>query len=214
MIDLVQLQLYVTLIKDCITILSTATIAIIAIIGLTTWKKQLKGKTEYELARRLLRAVYEVRDAIGAVRNPFASAAEISISLQEANIEIEPRDPEFNAKSQSALYQRRWKKVQEALGELDLEEFEAEVIWGHGIKEKILVLRRQVVKLYSYIHLYLTAIQNPDKVILREGNAENVEEVIYDFHDLIKDNSNNAFTLKTVEAIEQIESFLKPFMKL
>jgi type IV secretory pathway VirB2 component (pilin) len=65
------IQPWVTLIKDIVTGLAAATAAVIGVLGLRTWKAQLKGKTEYETARSLLRCVYRVRDAMRVVRNPF-----------------------------------------------------------------------------------------------------------------------------------------------
>lgn len=46
---------------------SAIAVAVIAGIGLRTWTKQLKGTAEYELAKRLLQAVYKVRDAMNDV---------------------------------------------------------------------------------------------------------------------------------------------------
>ncbi|OQY20711.1 MAG: hypothetical protein B6I35_10155, partial [Anaerolineaceae bacterium 4572_32.2] len=82
------LQEYITLAKDVVTILAALVAATVAIMGLRTWRKQLRGKTEYELARRLLRSVYRVRDAIRIVRNPFISSAETVQSMREAESEI------------------------------------------------------------------------------------------------------------------------------
>jgi hypothetical protein len=85
----------------------------VAILGLQAWKKQLKGKTEFETARNLLRSVYKVRNAIREYRYIVAGGAEIAQALKEANIEVEEFDPEFHAKSQQALYQKRWKRISE-----------------------------------------------------------------------------------------------------
>jgi hypothetical protein len=84
---LAQFQTYLSIAKDIFTVLASITAGIVAIIGLQTWKKQLKGKTEYELAQRLLMAVYKIRDAIYYVRNPFMSAGEINQALKDANVE-------------------------------------------------------------------------------------------------------------------------------
>ena len=100
----------VSLIKDISSIISGTILIVIAIMGLQTWKRQLKGNTEYELARRFLSAVYKIRDAISYIRNPFVSAGEIASALQEANIEIDKSDSEYQVKRQNALYQKRWKK--------------------------------------------------------------------------------------------------------
>ena len=38
----------------------------VAVAGLNTWRKQLRAKEEYDLARRVLRAALRVRDGFGA----------------------------------------------------------------------------------------------------------------------------------------------------
>lgn len=90
--DIDVFQKYVTLFKDVITCISALTATVVAILGLQAWKKQLKGKTEYELAQKLLYATYKLREAIAWVRNPFQSAAEISKAMKEYNIEGSPFD--------------------------------------------------------------------------------------------------------------------------
>ncbi len=54
--DIEAIQTFATLIKDIITSISVSlAAAIIAFLGLQAWKKQLRGKTEYELAQKLLK---------------------------------------------------------------------------------------------------------------------------------------------------------------
>jgi hypothetical protein len=60
----------VTLIKDLILCGAAIAGAVIAIKGLNTWKRQLKGQSEYELSRRLLVTLFKYRDAINGVRHP------------------------------------------------------------------------------------------------------------------------------------------------
>ena len=94
--NLKYFQIWVSLIKDIVTGLAAVVAAVIAIMGLRTWKKQLKGKTEYELSQRFLRATYKVRDAFSWVRNPIQSPSEISQAMIEANIEGNPiKDQRF-----------------------------------------------------------------------------------------------------------------------
>jgi hypothetical protein len=214
MINVQLLQEYITLIKDIITIISTIVIGAVAIMGLRAWRIQLRGKTEYELARRLLRSVYKVRDAIKLVRNPFASAGEISSALRDANIEISFGDPDYRARSQGALYQSRWKHIQESLRDLDLEAFEAEVVWGREVIEIILPLRRQIGELYSHIEIYLKNLQEPSRREYALKMAQKIDEVIYDSHDLVGSDSKNSFTNKTVAAVKQIEDYIRPRLKL
>ena len=88
------IQILITIIKDIFTCLAAITASVVAVLGLQAWKKQLKGKTEYELAQRLLRGVYRVRNAFADVRNPRKTDAEIAQAMREENIEGDPyKDP-------------------------------------------------------------------------------------------------------------------------
>lgn len=188
--------------------------AVIAIVGLQTWKKQLRGKTEYELARRLLRAVYKTRDAIKLVRNPFASASEIAASVNEAGIDLDPQEPDYFNKSQGYLYERRWKKIQEAVAELDVEAFEAEVIWDKDVRDVLIPLRQQVGELHSCVELYLRNLNKSSRQLPNTEMLEKIDKTIYDFHDLADIESDNPFTAKTSKAIYDIENYLRPKIKL
>src|SRR3972149_3543256 len=56
--------------------------------GLSTWRDQLHGRTEYDLARRYLRSTYKVRDALQRVRSPFMFGEEMMAALKMEGIDI------------------------------------------------------------------------------------------------------------------------------
>lgn len=60
-------------IKDVVSIFGTIGLLLIGFLGLKTWKKQLKGTTEYTLAKKVMYSVYELELLINAVRNPTLS---------------------------------------------------------------------------------------------------------------------------------------------
>jgi hypothetical protein len=206
-----ELQTYVTLIKDMITALAALTAGIIAVLGLRTWKKQLKGKTEYELARRLLGAVYKLREAIRSVRTPFISVGEISRALEEANIKLDQLDPNSAAIQERAVYQKRWENIRQALEELDLEAFEAEVVWGYQVTEKLKSLQKCIRTLFASIQIHLRQLQPEYKDNFDAKAIEKIDQVIYITSE---DPSNDPFATELAEAIGEIEDFLKPQLKL
>ena len=204
-----QFQIYLSIAKDVFTTLAAITAGVVAIIGLRTWRKQLKGKTEYELAQKLLMAVYKVRDAIFFVRNPFMSAGEISQAMKDANIEGLPSDPKVNASSQQAVYQQRWIKVQEAWNSLDVVLLEAEALWGDEITKLAKLLSNRTVTLRVNIQKSLRSLQdhreiNPEKI-------NEIDDVIYGFSG---DELNNKFSAQIQESIHEFEKYLKPRLKL
>lgn len=123
---------FVSLLQPVIIAGTTITGAVVAVMGLRTWRKQLKGRAEYDLARRLLRATLELRDAIQDLRRPLMSAGEIAAAAEEAGVEIDPQGVD-NAEAIAAARSKRWRAVQEAASALRIEELEAEVLWGRDV---------------------------------------------------------------------------------
>src|SRR4051794_30797021 len=96
-------------IKDCVTIIATVTGASVALIGLSAWKRQLRGKENYDLARRLLRAAYSARDAIAMIRSPLITGGEFDEALREVNKAPGTTIPDTTDYVRyAAVYQHRW----------------------------------------------------------------------------------------------------------
>ncbi|MDU0353947.1 hypothetical protein RS130_08405 [Paraglaciecola aquimarina] len=57
--------------KDVFSIIGTISAVVIGIIGLTTWRRQLKGTSEYEVAKKAILHTYEVEQTIQGVRHPM-----------------------------------------------------------------------------------------------------------------------------------------------
>ena len=79
----------ITIIKDIVLVGVSIASVCIAFKGLETWKRQSKGQTEFELARRILITLFKYRDAIDNIRHPVIWAYEM------------PRPSEDEAKSMS-----------------------------------------------------------------------------------------------------------------
>src|SRR5436853_2066154 len=99
------------------------------------------------MARRLLKSVYKVRDAVKVVRNPWISVAETAWSIKEVGISIEANDREYDLKSATAVYQTRWKELYQAISDLRLEAVEAKVSWGSEVGDKVDTLLQCVSQL-------------------------------------------------------------------
>lgn len=117
--------------KEIVVTAAAATGAIVAWIGLNAWKRQLSGKTEYDVALRFLRAVYRLRDSIALVRSPFMGVGEMAHALREtAGAGETGGSEEQPADDIAAAYELRWKSIMEAMSDLQVVSQEAEVLWG------------------------------------------------------------------------------------
>ena len=206
---LIQAQPYLTFVKDIVTVISLAVAALVAIKGLQTWRRQLKGTTDYDLAKRLLKAAYRLRDALQAVRSPFMSSGEVQYAIKEVQLEVKPSDEDFNAASTAAAYQLRWRPVIEAYQSLELEAFEAEALWAASAKDVIIPIRRTVNSLSVAIDLVLRDRQAGGTRMLDSASREKFERILYS---MALTPEDDPYLKELTAAVAQIETLARPFL--
>jgi len=198
--------------KDVAMGLAAVVGATAAVIGLKAWRHQLRGHTEYELARRLLRAVYHARDELHAVRNPLILTGEFAAARQEAGIERDDKRTAFSAEEEGAVYERRWKRLSSAMSDLQLEVTEAEVVWGRAVVGQLKPLRECVGELYASLMLFLRRKQERPQG--RSANPEALERIDRIIYKISDDPDQDPFTGKVARAVAQVEDFVRPYLRL
>jgi hypothetical protein len=198
--------------KDVVTAAAAIAAAAVAAMGLKAWRRQLLGHAEYELSRRLLRAVYRARDELHAVRNPLILASEFTAALQSDEHKPSGDPPISFEDREAAVYGERWKRLASALSDLQVEVTEAEVLWGRSIVERLKPLRECVSVLYTNLTSFLRRGRRgsgaePAAEIER---IERIERIIYKISD---DPQQDPFTGQVAEAVAQIEEFIRPHLK-
>ncbi|EKT4469788.1 hypothetical protein [Pseudomonas juntendi] len=165
-----------TLTKDIFSIVGTvATVVGVALAsyvglgGLSTWKKQLSGTSNHELARRVLVLAYKYRDAVDRVRNPWISPKEMELDNTLENGET---SQERRYAGTCIAYDKRFLLVTESRRELDVTLLEAEALWGAEIKELVKPLYDKSWKLYAYIETYMMSIDPGQDDAYRQEYAE------------------------------------------
>lgn len=206
-----EYQSQVLIAKDVITALATFTASVTAIVALRAWKKQLKGRTEYELARRLLRSVYRVRAEIEALRMPLIYIGEVQKVLKEAGITAEPDEKHYGGRAEALVYQSRWKRLHEALSDLQVELLEAEVSWGDEIIKSQGRLRECITSLFLNVYRRLWQIDSSRNYQVDEDTQKEIDRILYKS---ISNPDVDPFGDEIKGSIEHIEAYLKPFLKL
>lgn len=179
-------------IAEVISAIAAVVVAAAAIPGLNAWRKQTKGKVEYELARRYLRAIYKLRDAVKIVRNPFISVSEMDDSLLKQGKEVDDTE-----NRNWAVYATRWQKVSEAFSDLEVESREAEVLWGKEFKNLEKEPESLIRKLRAEIALFV-----------RGHSSAETDSFLYD------SGEDDAFTIEINNSIRPIEKYLSKHLDL
>ena len=189
--------------KDAITGIAAAVAAVVAAKGLQTWKRQLFGNMNYELARRLLRSAYRVREAIRWVRNPLILPAETASALKGAGLNDSPPES-FDGRGEELVYQARWQKVAEANVEFWAEMLEAEALWGPEVRQRGDALASCTGQLYTALWRWLSRRQSP----IKPDRMDEIEAIIYS-----AGNASTKFDDDLKAALEGIEAQVRRHLK-
>lgn len=196
-----------TLLKDIAVTGAAITGAIVAVKGLGTWQRQLKGQSEYELSRRILVTLFKYRDAINGVRHPMMMGYEMPSPTEEEARSMSPEQIRFYGTSKA--YQSRWDKVQEERTALYADLLEAEAIWGTDLNDLFKVIFDLQHELFTRIRHYLELI-NPDT---HESSKEAIRKIDAKNRDIMYDNLGedpDEYKSDVISAIKSIEAYLKP----
>lgn len=198
--------IYVSTIKDIILAVAAATGAVVGVVGLKTWRRELHGKVEYELARQLIKSCYKFRDAFAFVRRRFVTEGEEqsqAIAKQSDICKTEER-----IRTRSVVYENRWKILMEAAAELDTEILEGEVIWGPEIEQELMPpFRLLVIELSAALEDFLLT-SDPDQMTFTRDQTVEVRRKFLGERD-----SSDELAKKLNTAISAVETRLRPYLK-
>lgn len=193
-------------IKDILLGGAAVTMAIVAVKGLQSWSRELKGKTEFETARGLIKATYKLRDELAICRSPFIRAQEFPKSYSGS---LGDHSSEEDAQAYAYVYKNRWEPVWEAIQNFDTHTLEAEALWGNEIRERADQLRQCVRDLNASIQSFLDdkasggqhfkADRDFGKKIRMQVSA-------------MKENENE-LTKQITDSVGNIEDFIRPHLK-
>lgn len=194
--------------KDVVLAVAAFVGMLVAVSGLSTWNRQLKGSVEYELTRRLLKHTYRLREAIREVRYPLMSYGPADDVEGAAPMNREQKEYQGMVNA----YRERWAKVIAARDDLRTEILEGEVVWDDEIHTKFNPLFAMQSELSNEIQLY---IEVSDPQIRRDKRDELLDirggrrSVMYD----MLGHAEDPFSDEMKATIITIESYLKPHLK-
>ncbi|WP_426192562.1 hypothetical protein [Massilia sp. DWR3-1-1] len=195
----------VTAFKDLILGIAACVGMVVAIVGLRTWNRQLKGGVEYELARRLLRQTFRLRDAIKDVR--YHTLTYERVQAKEGEPPLGREDSEY--RGLVLAYEGRWGKLVAVHSDLQTDLIEGEVVWGDAVHQKFKSLLALVEELGSAIRAYLASSNpslDPETRGLYSDMLAKKRDVMYDTSDF----QRNEYTEEIKLALAETEQYLRP----
>lgn len=195
------------LLADLVTAGAAVTAAVVAVRGLSTWQHQLKGQSEYDLARRILVSVFKYRDALVSVRHPAMWANEMPYPPKEKADTMTQDQIRFYGLAEA--YQARWDKVQEHRTCLYTDLIESEAIWGNDLKELFEPIFKLQHELFVRVRHHIE-LMNPDT---REAEKEAIRNIDEKKRDILYDDLGeepDEYNAELLDLISEVEGYLKP----
>jgi hypothetical protein len=178
--------------------------AVIAGMGLNTWKRQSKWEISQDLAKRILVAIYEYRNSLYSVRHPAMSNQEMEIS-EEQYTGIQSGGDKWRAGTINA-YANRWDNHNESQVKLDSLVLEADAFWGDDLRKLLEPIRKLEKELFSYIRIHIDAHLRGNTEIAKE-----YRKIIKESRDILYDSlsDEDEFRVDFTNQLNLIEVYLR-----
>jgi len=190
-----------TIIKDSLVSIAAIVTAVVAIKGLHSWKKEIKGKAEFETARLLLKSIYKTRDNIKACRSPFISGHEYPEWYKGP---IGNHLPKEEKDARIYLYKNRFNPIIASVQELDLAVLESEALWGNAVKLKTDKLKACISELKFEIDYEIDNFVSESDI--NKDDLKSHRHILFSLPD-------SSFSEKIDAAITSIEKVILPYLK-
>lgn len=197
----------VTVAKDIVVALAAVVAAGVAVKGLSTWNRQLRGTAGFDVARSVAKCSYKVRDRLQACRSPLLSAHEFSAEYHEGGLK---KSAEQEAKGYAFVYSNRWNPVWEAIQELDASTLEAEALWGQPIRQATDELRKVAREVNIAIDaLIANAASGGENFSSDREFGRQMRSTV----SALPTDSANSINIKMATAIQAIDDKLRPHLQ-
>lgn len=189
---------------DIVVGISASAAAIAAWRGLYVWREENKGKTDFDVARRLLISVFRLRDAIKEARNPWIDASEFPPDYRSQSATNQQQGEAW-----VHVFKGRWTPIREAASEMRALTVEAEALWGSNIRCQTDKLERVAVKLRTAM----------DAKIRNEAGGGQDFESDKRFSKMVHERLNehadmpDDFSKEREDVIKEIEDLVRPHLR-
>ena len=197
--------------SDIIVAIAAIIVAAVAVLGLSTWRKELTGRAKFEVARKVMLLGYKIRDDFEFVRSPFTGSWE---SADRPRREEETETPtESNIRNEWFAKNKRLGVLVEDLQKFQESYWEADIVLGDGpgklISEVLGVYRESYAELAASISTYFDTELHEQ----RSGTRPRDEELIQKCRRDIYSSSHDEFSTQIDQTTEKLSSELKRYVR-
>ncbi len=197
--------------KDVIIAISAITGAGVAVAGLSTWNRQIKGQVSYELARQLLRKTYLIRNLI------LEYSRDLSQVLGLLYIKADNSDNDVvESVELKKLFDTLFTNLNDLdssylslRAELQTDFLEAEVIWGTNLKKDFTKLSNIQALLYFDVKFLRSIISHiRDNSPITQEQQNELSKIVLRYENIPQEKLHQEVEECVIEAESQAKAHL------
>jgi hypothetical protein len=178
----------------------------IGLQGLATWRRQLKGTTDHELAKKALIQLYNYKESVERARSPAMFGQEMQLDPGE---EDGLKFSEINHRRRTRGYDRRLQSMAEAKATLLATLVETEAVWGRELRELVTSLFKMQHEFVMYVQFYFIANDPSQDDDYRRAYMEPLKDKPNIMYDNLTEEGDE-FRKSFNSLIERAENYLRP----
>ncbi|WP_125231983.1 hypothetical protein [Leptospira adleri] len=180
------------MLKDFLAFILGVYTVCIAKEGLKTWKEQIRGGNNYQLAKRILIKLNKLRNELRKLRSPirFAKYNEFLIGAPD----------EFKE-----TIKEEWRGVSNSYAELEFDIYEAGIVFGEEFKEKFKPVMAYIINIEGELNLFLSEA-------ITKGDSQRLGSEIFGSPTLAGVESDHDAKFK--ELIQSVENILRKHISI
>jgi hypothetical protein len=194
------------ILRDWIAIARDIVIAVVACVGLRSWRREMKGRKRFEVATRLLHAAVVLRETIAFVRNPSLEATESREAEGKEGDESSRRQLDYQANA-SSVYEKRWTRATGAWTDFSSALLEAEILFGLIPRET----GAELWRCFSELKINLMIHLDPRQPF--RGNVTRTDEVLSVIWAPRDDSIPDPFGERVAAAVSTLKLKLTEYIK-
>ncbi len=198
---------YLTFGKDVVTTIAPVATFVVALLGLKTWKRQLKGQSEYELSKRMIVNILKYRDAIHSVRSPSIWPEKEHLPSTDERAAMS--DAEIRYYWIEKAYQSKWANLLDKKVLVDVAAIEMEALWGDEIKSLISPIYSLERELWIALRCHLETM-NPNVSIPRKQSLQAEMAKLRDIVYRVDEKNPDEYERELVNSIDKLILYIKP----
>ena len=191
--------------KDWLTLIIAGFGVCVAWKGLRTWQRQLKGTSQFDVAKRLMLKVYQIRQDIEFCRAPFRT---IQIFTHDGDGKPIPKSEQQYYSSNKEMWSR-FNVIVKTLNEIEFLLFESEIIIDKKIRSIFMPIEEVCRELRLSIEEY---IEDCNHKYNNQRESEESRNRYRELRRIIYCRKNDEIEAKVNSAINELEIFIKPYI--